>query len=139
MRDLPEGKKRTTKIHLRGNFLNEGKPVTPGVPALFHALPKDQPPNRLALARWLVDPQNPLTARVTVDRYWEQIFGVGLVETPDDFGIRGKLPTHAQLLDWLATELVARKWDVKQLLRMLVTSATYRQSSRITRIERILA
>jgi hypothetical protein len=132
MRELPEGKKRTTRIHIRGNFLNQGKEVTPGVPALFPPLPKDQPPNRLALARWLVDPANPLTARVTVNRYWEQIFGVGLVETPDDFGIRGKLPTHPELLDWLATEFVAQHWDVKELLRLLVTSATYRQSSRVT-------
>jgi hypothetical protein len=146
MRELPGKQKRTTRIHIRGNFLNEGKTVTPGVPALFSPLPKDQPPNRLALARWLVDPANPLTARVTVNRYWEQVFGVGLVETPDDFGVRGKLPNHPQLLDWLACEFVsptvpapmsenqghARTWDVKRLLRLLVTSATYRQSSRVT-------
>jgi mono/diheme cytochrome c family protein len=132
MRELPAGKKRTTRIHIRGNFLNEGKQVTPGVPALFQPLPKDAPADRLALARWLVDPANPLTARVTVNRYWEQIFGIGLVETPDDFGIRGKLPTHPRLLDWLATEFVAQKWNVKELLRVLVTSATYRQSSRVT-------
>jgi hypothetical protein len=142
MRELAEGKKRTSRIHIRGNFLNQGKEVTPGVPALFPPLLKDQQANRLALARWLVDPHNPLTARVTVNRYWEQIFGVGLVETPEDFGIRGKLPTHPQLLDWLATEFVTpstpggggfvRAWDVKQLLRLLVTSATYRQASRVT-------
>lgn len=132
MRELPEGKKRTTKIHIRGDFLNEGKEVKSGVPGLFHALPNDRPPDRLALARWLIEPENPLSARVTVNRYWEQVFGQGLVETPDDYGIRGKLPVHPELLDWLATELVAQKWDVKALLRLIVTSATYRQSSQIT-------
>lgn len=132
MRELPEGKKRSTRIHIRGNFLDEGKPVVPGVPVALHPLPEKSPPNRLALAHWLVDAKNPLTARVTVNRYWEQIFGGGLVETPEDFGIRGKLPTQPELLDWLATEFVAQKWDVKKLLRMLVTSATYRQSSRVT-------
>jgi mono/diheme cytochrome c family protein len=132
MRELPDNQKRKTKIHIRGNFLSEGKEVTPGVPAVFHPLAKDVPGNRLSLARWLVDPQNPLTTRVTVNRYWEQIFGVGLVQTPEDFGIRGKLPNHPDLLDWLATEFVSRKWDVKKLLHLLVTSATYRQSSRVT-------
>jgi len=132
MHELPDGKKRNTRIHIRGNFLDEGKPVTPGVPAVLHPLADKTKPDRLALARWLVDASNPLTARVTVNRYWEQVFGSGLVETPEDFGIRGKLPTHPELLDWLAVEFVAQKWDVKKLLRMLVTSATYRQSSRIT-------
>ncbi|HYT93384.1 MAG TPA: DUF1553 domain-containing protein, partial [Gemmataceae bacterium] len=132
MRELAEGKQRKTKIHIRGNFLDQGKEVSPGAPAVFHPLQKGSPPNRLTLARWLVDPANPLTARVTVNRYWEQVLGAGLVETPDDYGIRGKLPTHPALLDWLATEFVARKWDVKELLKLLVTSATYRQSSRVT-------
>ncbi len=132
MRELPDGKKRVTKIHIRGNFLDEGKEVGPGVPGLFHALPKDRPSDRLALARWLVAPDNPLTARVAVNRYWEQIFGHGLVETPDDYGIRGKLPVQPELLDWLATELVAQKWDTKKLGRLLVTSAAYRQSSQVT-------
>jgi Protein of unknown function (DUF1553)/Protein of unknown function (DUF1549)/Planctomycete cytochrome C len=140
MRELPDKQKRTTRVHIRGNFLTEGKEVTPGVPALFPPLAKDQPSNRLALARWLVDPANPLTARVAVNRYWEQVFGVGLVETPEDFGIRGKPPTHPALLDWLAIEFSkpatgdpsAKAWDVKRLLRLLVTSATYRQSARIS-------
>jgi hypothetical protein len=132
MKELPEGKKRMTKIHIRGNFLSEGKQVIPGVPEAFPPLPEGQPANRLTLARWLVDPANPLSARVAANRYWEQLFGVGLVETPEDFGIRGKLPHHPALLDWLATEFIAQKWDVKQLLRLMVTSATYRQSSRVT-------
>src|SRR5262249_30605333 len=132
MSELPDNQKRKTKIPIRGNFLTEAKAVTPGAPSVSHALPKATPPNRVALARWLIDPHNPLTGRVTVNRYWEQIFGVGLVQTPEDFGIRGKLPNHPDLLDWLATEFVAQKWDVKQLLHLLVTSATYRQSSRVT-------
>jgi hypothetical protein len=133
MRELAEGKKRVTKIHHRGNFLDQGKVVTPGVPGHFHALAKGEPVNRLLLARWLLDPQNPLTARVNVNRFWEQVFGVGLVETPEDWGIRSKPPTHPELLDWLATEFQAQKWDMKQMLRLMVTSATYRQSARLTK------
>jgi hypothetical protein len=132
MRELPATSKRQTKIHIRGNFLNQGKDVVPGLPSVFHPLAPGRPADRLSLARWLIDPQNPLTARVAVNRYWEQLFGVGLVETPEDFGIRGKLPLHPDLLDWLATEFVALKWDVKKLLRLMVTSAAYRQSSRVT-------
>jgi hypothetical protein len=132
MKELPEGKKRVTKIQIRGNFLDVGKEVGPGIPALFPPLPKDRPADRLALARWLVAPENPLTARVAVNRFWEQVFGAGLVETPDDYGIRGKLPTHPELLDWLATEFVAQQWDVRKLLRLLVTSAAYRQVSQVT-------
>jgi hypothetical protein len=147
MRELPPGQRRVTKIHIRGNFLNQGKVVTPGVPAVFPPLPKGRPADRLALARWLIDPRNPLTARVAVNRYWEQVFGVGLVETPEDWGIRGKLPNHPELLDWLAVEFQSPSdspsppggeggargmgWDVKRLLRLIVTSATYRQSSRV--------
>jgi mono/diheme cytochrome c family protein len=136
MRELPEKQRRVTKIHIRGNFLNQVKVVSPGLPAVFPPLPKGQPVNRLALARWLVDPTNPLTARVTVNRYWERIFGTGLVETPEDWGIRGKMPNHPELLDWLAVEFESpapgMAWDVKRLLRLLVTSATYRQTSKMT-------
>jgi Protein of unknown function (DUF1553)/Protein of unknown function (DUF1549)/Planctomycete cytochrome C len=133
MRELPDKQKRVTKIHIRGNFLDQGKEVTPGVPAFLPPLPKDQPANRLSLANWLVSPDNPLTARVTVNRYWEQLFGLGLMETPDDFGIRGKLPTHPELLDWLAVEFsTTLQWNVKKLLKLMVTSAAYRQISTVT-------
>ncbi|MBI2804143.1 MAG: PSD1 domain-containing protein [Planctomycetes bacterium] len=144
MKELPAKQQRVTKIHIRGNFLDLGKQVKPGTPALFPSLARDQPPNRLGLAKWLVSPENPLTARVTVNRFWEQIFGLGLMETPDDFGIRGKAPTHPELLDWLSVEFSGsspialgekpafKAWDVKGLLRLLVTSAAYRQSSAVT-------
>src|SRR5205085_2817676 len=103
------------------------------VPALLHSLPKDQPANRLTLAKWLVSPDNPLTARVTVNRYWEQVLGLPLMESPDDFGIRGKAPTHPELLDWLAVEFsTTMQWDVRKLLKLMVTSAAYRQASTVT-------
>ncbi len=133
MRELGEKQKRVTKIHVRGNFLDQGKQVLPGIPAFLHPMPKDQPANRLTLANWLVSSDNPLTARVTVNRYWEQIFGLGLMESPDDFGIRGKQPTHPELLDWLAVEFsTTLQWDVKKLLKLMVTSAAYRQASTVT-------
>ncbi len=145
MRELSDKQKRVTKIHVRGNFLDQSTVVQPGVPTLFHALPKDAAPNRLSLAKWLVSPDNPLTARVTVNRYWEQIFGLPLMESPDDFGIRGKMPTHPELLDWLAVEFSSPlssggegprvrglAWDVKKLLKLIVTSAAYRQASTVT-------
>jgi hypothetical protein len=133
---------RVTNIHLRGDFLRKGVPVTPTVPAALHALPQVKNPTRLDLARWLVDAQNPLTARVTVNRMWQHHFGRGLVETENDFGTRGAAPTHPELLDWLATEFVlpspprggegsgVRGWSLKALHKLIVTSATYRQSSR---------
>jgi hypothetical protein len=133
MRELPEKQKRVTKIHVRGNFLDQSTVVQPGVPAFLHSLPKDQPANRLTLANWLLSPDNPLTARVTVNRYWEQIFGLGLMESPDDFGIRGKAPTHPELLDWLAVEFsTTLQWDVKKLIKLIVTTAAYRQTSLVT-------
>ncbi len=131
MRELAEGKKRKTFVHVRGNFLVSGLEVGPDVPKAWHGVAAGQPMNRLTLARWLVDAKNPLTARVAVNRYWEQIFGSGLVETPEDFGTRSKLPIHPELLDWLAVEF-QRDWDVRRLLKLMVMSATYRQSARVT-------
>ncbi|MBW8883906.1 MAG: DUF1553 domain-containing protein, partial [Planctomycetia bacterium] len=131
MKELPEAKRRVTKLQHRGNYLDVGEPVTPGTPACFPALPEG-PVNRLTLARWLVDENNPLTARVFANRFWEQIFGIGLVTTSEEFGSQGDLPTHPELLDWLATELVRLQWDQKAFLKLLVTSAAYRQSSRVT-------
>ena len=132
MRELPAGKKRKTFMQIRGNFLDKGEEVGPGVPAIFHNLPKDRPADRLALAQWLVAKENPLTARVTVNRFWERIFGKGLVETSEDFGFRGRQPSHPELLDYLADDFRESGWDVKRLLRNLVTSATYRQTTKVT-------
>jgi hypothetical protein len=132
MRELPQKQQRVTKVHIRGNFLTQGKTVTAATPGVFPPLPEGLPANRLALAKWLVDPANPLTARVTVNRLWEQLFGAGLVLTPEDWGIRSQPPLHPDLLDWLATEMIARKWDVKEMLKLMVTSAAYRQSSKVT-------
>ncbi len=121
---------RETFIHERGNFLTRGEKVSPGVPAF---LPGDtaQPGNRLEFARWLVNGKNPLVARVVVNRFWQGYFGHGLVRTPADFGLQGESPTHPELLDWLASEFVASGWDMKAMHRLIVTSATYRQSARI--------
>jgi hypothetical protein len=132
MRELAGDQRRKTRIQLRGNFLALADEVTEGVPAAFHPLPKDAPMNRLTLARWLVDENNPLTARVIANRFWESIFGIGIVRTSEEFGAQGEPPSHRELLDWLATELVREKWDVKKFLKLLVTSATYRQSSKVT-------
>jgi Protein of unknown function (DUF1553) len=132
MRELQGDKRRMTHVQLRGNFLALGDKVQEAVPAVFHPLPNDAPADRLALARWLVDENNPLTARVIANRFWEQIFGIGIVRTSEDFGSQGDLPTHPELLDWLATEFTASGWDVKALLKLLVTSSTYRQRSRVT-------
>ena len=123
---------RLTRLHHRGEFLSPREPVTPGVPAIFHPLPADAPPDRLALARWLVDPGNPLVGRVTVNRIWQAYFGRGIVATTEDFGTQGDRPTHPKLLDWLATEFFRQGTSFKALHRLIVTSATYRQSSTVT-------
>ena len=132
MRELTGDKLRLTHIQRRGNFLDLDQQVTVGLPEAFHAPPKNEPLNRLALARWLIDENNPLTARVIANRYWDLIFGVGLVQTSEEFGSQGELPSHPQLLDWLATELVRLRWDMKAFLKLVVSSATYRQSSAVT-------
>ena len=116
----------------KGNFLDPGDVVAPGVPASLHAFPAGAPPDRLGLARWLTDRRNPLTARVAVNRLWSQIFATGLVETEEDFGTQGEPPSHPELLDWLAIFYQDSGWDTKALLRLIVTSATYRQSSKVT-------
>jgi mono/diheme cytochrome c family protein len=124
-RDQP----RETFVLDRGQYDQRGEPVTAGVPAVLPRLSEDAPNNRMGLARWLVDPQHPLTARVAVNRVWQHFFGAGLVRTANDFGAQGEPPTHPELLDWLATEFVRTGWDRKALDRLIVTSATYRQSA----------
>ncbi len=137
---------RQTHVHIGGDFLRKGVQVSPAVPAVLHTLvraatvrERDEDRsltvaaltlNRLDLARWLVDPRNPLTARVTVNRFWQHYFGMGLVETENDFGTQGTPPAHPELLDWLATEFQARKWSMKAMHRLILMSATYRQSSK---------
>ena len=161
LEELPPEKSRQTHMLLRGSFLNKGEEVSPGTPAALHPFSPDYPRNRLGMARWLVDTNNPLTARVIVNRFWEQYFGRGLVETVEEFGSQGELPSHPELLDWLATEFMAPQapvkalkratieanhvstlppfntstsgpWSMKHMHRLIVTSATYRQSSRIS-------
>ncbi len=129
MAELPEP--RETSVLLRGQYDKKGEKVGPATLKSLPPLPPDAPRNRLGLARWLVDPHNPLTARVTVNRYWQAYFGSGLVLTAEDFGSQGEAPSHPELLDWLATEFVRTGWDVKAMQKLIVTSATYRQSSRL--------
>ncbi len=131
MVELRGSQRRTTRIQHRGNFMDLGDVVTEGTPAVFHPFPSDWPKNRLGFARWLMSSDNPLTARVIANRLWEQIFGVGIVRTSEEFGIQGELPEHPELLDWLALEL-QKDWNIKRFLKVLVTSSTYRQSSRVT-------
>ena len=123
---------RETFILGRGDYRNKGEKVTPGVPAVLPPLPPGAPPNRLGLAEWLLDPGNPLTARVAVNRFWQMFFGTGIVRTSEDFGSQGEAPTHPELLDWLATEFMRNGWNIQAIQRLIVTSATYRQSSRVT-------
>jgi hypothetical protein len=122
---------RETRLQFRGSYLEKGDVVQVGVPAIFHEVPSETPLDRLALARWLVSSENPLTARVVANRYWESFFGQGIVLTSEEFGSQGELPTHPQLLDWLAVDLIESGWDTKALVRSIVTSATYRQSAKV--------
>ncbi|MCA9146164.1 MAG: DUF1549 domain-containing protein, partial [Planctomycetales bacterium] len=128
---MEEGQPRDTHILLRGEYDMPGRPVTPGVPRVLSATAEADVANRLDLAAWLTSPSNPLTARVAVNRYWQMCFGSGLVKTSEDFGTQGERPSHPELLDWLANEFIRSNWDVKALQRLIVTSATYRQSSRL--------
>jgi hypothetical protein len=132
-RERPPENPRPTFIRNRGEYLQPTDPVTPGVPAFLNPLASDAKRDRLAFAHWLVSPENPLTARVTVNRQWAAFFGRGLVKTTEDFGYQGETPTHPELLDWLAVEFVKQGWSLKKLHRLIVTSATYRQSSVISR------
>ena len=120
-------KPRDTFMLVRGEYDKKGDKAEPGVPAILPPWPDGAPTNRLGLARWLVDPSHPLTARVTVNRFWQQYFGTGLVKTTEDFGVQGEHPSHPELLDWLATEFIRSGWDVKRMQTLIVTSATYRQ------------
>jgi hypothetical protein len=125
-------KPRLAWVLIRGQYDKHGEPVGPGVPSILPPLPQSDVTNRLTFAKWLVDPGHPLTARVTVNRLWQQFFGIGIVKTSEDFGTKGEWPSHPELLDWLATEFIRTGWDVKQFVKLLVTSATYRQDSRVT-------
>ena len=125
-------KPRDTFILARGDYRNQTEKVTPGVPGALPPLPADLPANRLGLAKWLVSPTNPLTARVAVNRYWQMYFGHGIVKTTEDFGSQGEAPVNPELLDWLATEFVRTGWDIRAMQRLIVTSAAYQQDSRVT-------
>ena len=122
-----------THIALRGDYRAPGVQVQPGTPAWLPSFRNGKEPPRLRLARWLVDEDNPLTARVAANRFWQELFGRGLVRTPEDYGMQGSQPSHPALLDWLASEFMRQEWSRKQMLRRLVTSATYRQASRVER------
>ncbi|HTA29408.1 MAG TPA: DUF1553 domain-containing protein, partial [Candidatus Cybelea sp.] len=127
MRDLPS--RRPTHLLFRGQYDQPRDEVQPGVPEFLLSFPPASPRNRLGLAQWLTDARNPLTARVVVNRFWQGIFGSGLVKSSGDFGYQGDYPSHPELLDWLATRFIDSGWNVKELIRLMVTSATYAQSS----------
>lgn len=131
-RELAGDQRRKTHIQRRGNYLELDREVSEGLPSTFQTPTPSGPVNRLTLARWLVSRENPLTARVAVNRLWEALFGIGLVRTAEEFGSQGELPSHPELLDWLAVEFMDSGWDVNHMVRLLVSSSAYRQSSRIT-------
>lgn len=138
LRELPADKRRATRIHVRGNFLEPADEVAPAVPASFHPFPTDAPLDRRGVAEWLTSRDNPLTARVAANRVWSELFGLGLVETQEDFGSQGRPPSHPELLDWLALEFSGHPrdptaWSWKELTRAIVLSATYRQSATASR------
>ncbi len=126
---------RSTFILKRGAYDQHGQMVRPGTPEFLPRLGDASEPNRLTLAQWLVDPDHPLTSRVAINRMWQMVFGIGIVRTSEDFGTQGELPSHPRLLDWLATEFVRVGWDVKRMMKLIVTSAAYRQSSKVSKAE----
>ena len=128
---VEQSKKRKTHIHIRGDFLRKSAEVKPGTLSVLHPLKNDREANRLEFAKWIFDPDNPLTGRVSVNYIWQNLFGTALVKTVDDFGVRGDVPSHPKLLDWLAVELQRLKWSRKELIRTIVSSSTYQQSSSI--------
>ena len=132
MRERPAGNPRPTHRHHRGEYTQPEEKIEPAVLSVLNPLPKDAPRDRLTFARWLVSRDHPLTARVIVNRHWAAFFGRGLVRTQEDFGYTGDLPSHPALLDWLAVEFMESGWSVKKLHRLIVTSAAYQQSSRVT-------
>ena len=138
-RERPPENPRPTFIHNRGEYLQPTEPVTPGVPAFLNPIAGNGKPDRVALARWLVSPENPLTSRVIANRQWAAFFGRGIVKTTEDFGYQGEVPTHPELLDWLAVEFVKQGWSLKKLHRLIVTSATYRQSSVLSAQKSVLS
>ncbi|MDE0866002.1 MAG: PSD1 and planctomycete cytochrome C domain-containing protein [Rubripirellula sp.] len=132
MLELGDKRQRKTRIHNRGNFLDQSDEVSPSVLVSFGNMPPEAPVNRLGVARWLVQADNPLTARVMVNRIWARIFGIGLVETEEDFGTQGMLPSHPMLLDWLAVDFREQGWSIKRLIKTIVMSKTYRQSPAVS-------
>jgi hypothetical protein len=132
MRELPRDKQRKTHFLNKGNFLDPGAEVQPGFPVAFGALPADAAMDRRGVVQWLFSAENPLTARVAVNRFWAALLGTGLVETEEDFGMQGTFPSHPELLDWLAVEFRESGWDVKRLLKLIVTSDTYCQASAVS-------
>lgn len=123
---------RETHVALRGDYRSVGEVVTPGVPAVFNRVPEGVRLDRLELAKWITHPDNPLAARVAVNRLWQEVFGIGIVESAEEFGTQGEPPSHPELLDWLATEFIRSGWDTKHMLKLMVSSSTYRQSSHVT-------
>ena len=132
MQERASSNERRTFRHHRGEFLQTKEEVVPGVPSFLPAVPENAPKNRLTLAKWLVSDQNPLTARVIMNRHWEAFFGRGLVRTTEDFGFQGDLPSHPELLDWLAVEFMKQGWSQKKMMKLIVMSATYQQDSAVS-------
>ena len=133
LQEVAEANKRKTHIHLRGSYLSHGAEVQAGFPVSLAPDPEIDAPDRMTLANWLLSDENPLTARVVANRYWEKLFGVGIVATSEEFGSQGELPSHPELLDWLAVEFKESNWDTKALLKQMVTSRAYRQTSNVSK------